>query len=75
MLRYGVLFTILSIASYIIFTYKRLKLNDYKFISIIAILTINSMIEDRLLDVSINVYWLLILSFYHTAYIKKDSYS
>ena len=75
MLRYGVLFTILSIASYIILTYKRLKLNDYKFISIIAILTINSMIEDRLLDVSINVYWLLILSFYHTAYIKKDSYS
>lgn len=75
MLRYGVLFTILSIASYIILTYKRLKLNDYKFISIIVILTINSMIEDRLLDVSINVYWLLMLSFYHTAYIKKDSYS
>lgn len=75
MLRYGVLFTILSIASYVILTYKRLKLNDYKFISIIAILTINSMIEDRLLDVSINVYWLLMLSFFHTAYIKKDHHS
>ncbi|WP_129545054.1 hypothetical protein [Actinobacillus equuli] len=67
MMKYGVVFTILSTFSFMWLTSKRLKLNDYKFIPVIIILSFNSMIEDRLLDISINVYWILMLAYYHNS--------
>ncbi|MGX2949463.1 hypothetical protein ACWIUA_00955 [Ursidibacter sp. B-7004-1] len=65
MMRYGIIFTVISIISFMYLTYKRLKLNDYRFISVIIMLSFSSMIEDRLLDISINVYWVLILAYYN----------
>lgn len=65
MMRYGIIFTVISIISFMRLTYKRLKLNDYRFIAVIFMLSFNSMIEDRLLDVSINVYWVLMLAYYN----------
>ncbi|SUT90650.1 Lipid A core - O-antigen ligase and related enzymes [[Actinobacillus] rossii] len=65
MMKYGIVFTTISIASFIKLTYKRLKLNDYRFIAVIFMLSFSSMIEDRLLDISINVYWILMLAYYN----------
>ncbi|MDG2961801.1 hypothetical protein [Exercitatus varius] len=65
MMRYGVVFTVISIISFMRLTYKRLKLNDYRFIAVIFMLSFSSMIEDRLLDISINVYWVLMLAYYN----------
>ena len=65
MMRYGIIFTVISTISFIQLTYKRLKLNDYRFISVIVMLSFSSMIEDRLLDISINVYWVLLLAYYN----------
>lgn len=75
MLTYGITFTILSSLSLIFLTIKRLNLNDYRFIAIIFMISLNSIIEDRLLDVSINVYWIMILAYYNNSSfinIKKD---
>lgn len=65
LMKYGVVFSALSIIGFMWLTFKRLRLNDYKFIAVIAILSFNSMIEDRLLDISINVYWVLMLAYYN----------
>ena len=65
MFRYGIVFTVSSIIVFTYLTIKRLKLNDYRFIAVIIMLAFNSMIEDRLLDISINVYWVLLLSYYN----------
>lgn len=65
MMRYGMVFTAISIISFMQLTYKRLKLNDYRFIAVIIMLTFSSMIEDRLLDISVNVYWILMLASYN----------
>lgn len=67
MMKYGLIFTLLSIVSFMCLTYHRLKLNDYKFIAIIIMISLNSMIEDRLLDISINVYWILMVAYYNTS--------
>lgn len=65
MMRYGIVFTVISIISFMRLTYKRLKLNDYRFIAVIFMLSFSSMIEDRLLDISINIYWVLMLAYYN----------
>lgn len=67
MLRYGLVFTIISIVAFMWLTVKRLKLNDYRFITVIIMLSFNSMIEDRLLDISINIYWVLLLAYYNNS--------
>lgn len=67
MLKYGVIFTVISIISFMYLTVNRLKLNDYRFIPVIILLSFNSMIEDRLLDISINVYWVLLIAYYNNS--------
>lgn len=69
MMKYGLIFTILSVASFMWLTLKRLRLNDYRFITVIIMLSLSSMIEDRLLDMSVNVYWVLMLAYYHNSYL------
>ncbi|MBP3206815.1 MAG: hypothetical protein J6M21_00975 [Campylobacter sp.] len=62
---YGALFSILSILVMMKITYERIKLYDYKFMAIIFMISLSSMIEDRMLDMSINIYWVLLLSYYY----------
>ncbi|HGO5815217.1 TPA: hypothetical protein ACK3JR_001083 [Mannheimia haemolytica] len=69
MMKYGLIFTVLSISGFMWLTLKRLRLNDYRFIAVIIMLSISSMIEDRLLDMSVNVYWVLMLAYYHNSYL------
>lgn len=68
MMKYGIVFTLLSMLCFVGITYKRLKLNDYRFVAVIIMISFNSMIEDRLLDISVNVYWILALAYYRSSF-------
>ncbi len=72
LLSYGTIFSIFSTLLMMVITWKRIKLSDYRFLAIIIILSFNSMIEDRLLDISVNIYWLLALAYYNNTRIKHD---
>ncbi|MDY4479231.1 MAG: hypothetical protein SPE33_04230 [[Pasteurella] aerogenes] len=64
LLSYGAVFSIISILVMVYLSYNRFILGDYKFIAIIFIISLNAMIEDRMLDISITPYWVIVMSFY-----------